>query len=214
MSVNRLGYSGKGFLNVSGDSWQAQRHAGQTFTTPETLSHIGASFIPRSLPVFHRALDKASATGEVIDFGNVARAFTLSLFGAVAFGVSAPSTTMQSTHSRKRVQAQEDRFLADFSRPFDNAMKVINLRFATPAYSLFERVLPYGRSLSADLDEIRKFTRRLVQEALGRIREEEEGAKDPRTDTELIIRGLLTSGREMDEDEMADCCLNYVLAGG
>ena len=62
-----------------------------TFTTPETLSHIGTSFVPRSLPVFYRALDKATLSGDVIDLTSVALSFTLSLFGAVAFGVSAYS---------------------------------------------------------------------------------------------------------------------------
>ena len=79
---------------------------------------------------------------------------------------------------------------------------------------MVERVLPYGRALSPHLDKIRTFTRKLAQEALQRIRKEGKEENNAKLGTHLIMRGLVNSGLEMTEDEMADSCLNYVLAGG
>ena len=92
-------------------------------------------------------------------------------------------------------------------------MKVINMRFTVPAYSILERVLPHGRSLDANLEEIRSVARRLVREALQRIREEEEGEEGTRDGYRTGHSGLvgLWEGHGQGRDggllsELCACC--------
>jgi cytochrome P450 len=105
--------------------------------------------------------------------------------------------------------------LSDFSRALDNVSKIINYRFDFPAYTLVERILPYARNLKADLDLIHRVTRELVQEGLERIRQVESGEKDAPTGRDLLLRRIKLADfdSELSDNDLADVCLNYILAG-
>jgi len=64
------------------------RQAGQILTSPETLSLVASTTIPRNLPVLFRPLDNMAHNGEIVDFAKLARDFTLALFGELSFDVS------------------------------------------------------------------------------------------------------------------------------
>ena len=83
-----LPFAGAGFVNAVGNPWRIQRQAGQIFTSPETLSLVASTTIPRNLPVLFRPLDNMAHNGEIIDFAKLARDFTLALFGELSFDVS------------------------------------------------------------------------------------------------------------------------------
>ena len=101
---------------------------------------------------------------------------------------------------------------ASFSKPFSDASASIADRFSTPFYGLLERVLPYGRKLREDLEKVRRFSRRLLREALDEMREEELGGREAQEGKGLLVRGLMEGGLRGPE-EMADSCLNFLTAG-
>ena len=75
-------------LMATGDSWRAQRNAGQTFITPPTLQHFTHSTLPHNLHVLLDPLDAAAKTTEIIDFDTLAMDYSLAVFGELAFDVS------------------------------------------------------------------------------------------------------------------------------
>ena len=97
-------------------------------------------------------------------------------------------------------------------RPFDNAKAHVLKRISNPFYPILERFLPYGRRLRADFQLVHDYSRAFVREAVERIRFEDVGEKHfEEGEVGLFIRRLLQT--EMSEDEIADSCLNLLLAG-
>lgn len=110
------------------------------------------------------------------------------------------------------VQADGAELVRVLSHPFDNAISQISMRVANPFFPILEAVLPYGKKLRADIKLVHDYTRVFVREAAERIRDAEYDEKDGEDEQRgLLIRGLLKTG--MSEDDVADSCLNYVLAG-
>ena len=83
----------KRILIATGESWRAQRSAGQTFAHPSTLRHFAETTLARNLPVLLGPLDAAADAdaegGEgIVDFERVAMDYSMAVFGEIAFDVS------------------------------------------------------------------------------------------------------------------------------
>lgn len=73
-----------------GESWRAQRHAGQVFASQSTIENVANILLPQDLQRMFAAFDQAAAEDKVLDFWALAAELTLAVFGKVALDVSAP----------------------------------------------------------------------------------------------------------------------------
>ncbi len=91
-------------------------------------------------------------------------------------------------------------------------MHQVAKRVMNPFFPILEWLLPYGKKLRADFKLVHDYSREFVHEAVARVTDENPGEKTEDDEEKgLLIRDLLQSG--MSEDDIADSCLNYVLAG-
>ncbi len=112
-----------------------------------------------------------------------------------------------------RQQADGTEISRTIGHHFDNAVALSSGRVDNPFWPVLERIFPYGKKLRADIDFVHKYSRMFVREAVERIRQEENGEKDLGDEEDgLFIRRCLQT--DMTENEIADSCVNLLLAGG
>lgn len=62
------------------------------------------------------------------------------------------------------------------------------------------------------MKEVNDFARQLVRETLEQLEAEEEGAKDEKGRGQLI-REIMQAGLKFSEKELAESCINFLIAG-
>jgi len=186
---------GHGILLATGESWKDQRRAGSVLVSPHNLSRFAEETLPGHLPVLEDVLSAAIESGNAVDLEAALMDYSLSVFGEVAFDAD------WTTISEK------------FTRPFMSASSAVADRFRLPFYWVFESLLPYGKRLRGDLDKAHACTRELVRSKLNDFTEEKLGTRLPVEGRGMLVKALLETDGGMDEQAIADSCLNFLTAG-
>jgi hypothetical protein len=97
------------------------------------------------------------------------------------------------------------------SEVYDAALEAISWRYGIPACRFWERILPYGSRLRANIAQIRQGAAELVEQTKEKMREEELGLRELDPEKGLLIRSLLKE--DLDDKTMVDALVTFANAG-
>lgn len=97
--------------------------------------------------------------------------------------------------------------VAPLAEVYDRTVAALSRRFSIPAFRFWERILPYGHRLRADLAKIRQMTSELVT----RMEERVKGGGGGRGGG-VLVRELLK--QNLTHEQMIDAALSFANAGG
>lgn len=187
---------GHGIFAVDGDLWRAQRKTGSHMFSVNSFRHHMAEVFNRNGNKVMALLDAAAASGEVVDMQDIFFRFTLDSVGEISFGSS--------------IGSLEDPTVP-FSRAFDKAQSVVELRFWEPWWKL-KRAL--NLTDEAHLKESCKVMGTFAAEIVQKRRQE--------TAEQLAARGDLLSrfmeirdakGEPLTDKFLQDIIMNFMIAG-
>lgn len=177
---------GEGIFNVDGALWRMHRKtASRVFSREMLREHMLPVFLEHC-ELMSKRLRAAAASGEVVDFQDLFRRFTLDSICEIAFGV--------------RVGGLEGKDVP-FSRAFDEAQLVVNRRFTMPDWRLlrFLRVGP-ERRLRRAVRIIDDFAMRIIN-ARRREQVDAGGAAVEQREVYLDRVDLLTHFASLKDDK-------------
>ncbi|KAG1448977.1 hypothetical protein G6F56_008787 [Rhizopus delemar] len=190
---------GHGIFNANGEQWKYQRKAAShIFNVKNFRDSFTEVFLKNLETAFTEIFDKASITGQIVDFHDIMYKYTLDSFILIGFGVD-----LKSLLSKEKVP---------FAASFDFCQMNSFQRFINPFWKLTEPITSLfnpSLSTSQNLKTVNAFADHVIQK---RRQEMKEGI-EPR---DLLSRFMTTqneSGELLNNKELRDIVLNFVIAG-
>lgn len=109
-------------------------------------------------------------------------------------------------------QTDAERLMRTLPGPFDESMALLSRRMTQPLWPITERFTRSGKSGRRAIRAVNEFARQLVRDTLSEIEAEEQGAKDGKG-RGALIRELQQGGVEFSEKDLAESCINFLIAG-
>ena len=193
--ASRLGaLLGRGIFTQDGEAWRAQRKAASwMFSHREMTDTVMAAIVSHG-PGLTARLDAAAASGAAVDLHALFHAFTLDSIGLIAFGAE--------------LGALEDPALP-FARAFDAAQALVDKRFVTPGWRLWEALDGSGARLAAAAAVVQSHAQGLI--------DARRAAGDAAARRDVLSRLMCETdeagGAAHSDAALRDAVTNFMVAG-
>ncbi|KAI9484494.1 cytochrome P450 [Zychaea mexicana] len=191
---------GHGIFTADGEQWRFQRKAASLiFNVANFRDHYVKVFVEEFDVMANNIFDKKASSGKPVDFHDVIYKYTLDSFVLIGFGKK-----LNSLLSQKKVP---------FAESFDICQRNCSDRFINPFTDLFDVLKgvfqPGAMRIKDHIQVVDDFTYSLIRERREQV---EKGGEF----NDLMARFMSarnTQGRPLDDVELRDMILNFIIAG-
>ncbi|KAI9361690.1 cytochrome P450 [Zopfochytrium polystomum] len=189
---------GDGIFNSDGEQWKHQRKLAANIFNVKNFREFVENAFAEEMQDLIVILDAAADSGKMVNLNDLFFRFTMDGFCKVAFG--AEIGCMKSGEPPV------------FAASFDRAQSSLFKRFIIPFSRLLEPITVEGRQLQRDLQVIRDFSLRIVDE---RLQQQAAGSgTPPRQDLlAFLMKSTDPDGRPIARDDLASKLVNFLFAG-
>ncbi|GMF24436.1 unnamed protein product [Phytophthora lilii] len=202
---------GDGIFAVDGSHWIHQRKTASNLFTMRALRDSMTATIQRHAVVLYGILQRASESGETLDFFKLLNRFTIEAFAEIGFGVHMGCLDSEEEHP--------------FQKAFDHAQRALLLRFIRPRWFWkTQRWLGMGveGELKNDIQVINATVLDIVDKALAKQAPNDDGNLDKngargRDIVSLFLKSVGNSPsadtQQFDPMYLRDIVVNFLIAG-
>ncbi|KAI9274186.1 cytochrome P450 [Sporodiniella umbellata] len=191
---------GHGIFNANGEQWKYQRKtASHIFNVKNFRDDFTNVFIKEMHVMFDNVLEKASETGNSIDFHGLMFKFTLDSFVYLGFGVQLDSLLKEES--------------VPFAESFDFLQRNCAARFMDPASKLKERFANMFQAKEKTIPYNLKVIDTFAQEVIEKRRKEIAAGEEKKDLLGRFMAASNESGERLNDKELRDAVLNFIIAG-
>ncbi|KAI9274183.1 cytochrome P450 [Sporodiniella umbellata] len=191
---------GHGIFNANGEQWKYQRKtASHIFNVKNFRDDFTNVFIKEMHVMFDNVLEKASETGNSIDFHGLMFKFTLDSFVYLGFGVQLDSLLKEES--------------VPFAESFDFLQRSCAARFIDPMSRIKEQFINIFQAKEKTIPYNLKVIDTFAQEVIEKRRKEIAAGEEKKDLLGRFMAASNVTGERLNDKELRDAVLNFIIAG-